>query len=216
MRKAVMGGLVAVMAITLVGCGRKTTRERLHYSKANYTAVKVEATRNAGVKGLPPMRWDHRENAARWTKASLAALEAHGKALPEMVPSDIDQYCPGYPKASHAERKAFWVGLLSALAKHESTWNSKAVGGGGQWFGLVQISPRTAKGYGCKAQSGRALKNGADNLSCAIRIMAHTVPRDGVVSEGWRGVAADWGPFHTAEKRYDMMAWTSAQPYCQK
>ena len=89
------------------------------------------------------------------------------------------------------------------------------MGGGGKWFGLVQIAPATARGYGCAATTGDALKDGEANLSCAIRILAHTVPRDGVVSEGMRGVAADWGPFHSGAKRSDMQQWTSAQPYCR-
>jgi hypothetical protein len=48
-----------------------------------------------------------------------------------------------------------------------------------------------------------------------LRIMAETVPRDGVVSAGMRGVAADWGPFHQGTKREDMRAWVSSQDYCQ-
>jgi len=89
------------------------------------------------------------------------------------------------------------------------------VGGGGRWFGLVQIAPATARGYGCAASSGSMLKDGKANLSCAIRIMARTVSRDGVVSAGMRGVAADWGPFHSSAKRADMRAWVSTQPYCK-
>ncbi|SNS72608.1 transglycosylase SLT domain-containing protein [Tropicimonas sediminicola] len=163
----------------------------------------------------PRMRWDHRPEATKWTTSALTALRTHGAVLPSMVPADIETWCPGYVTASQEDREAFWVGLISALAKHESTWNPSAVGGGGLWFGLVQIAPPTARGYGCKANSGSALKNGADNVSCAIRIMAHTVPRDGVVSQGMRGVAADWGPFHSAAKRADMIAWTRAQPFCE-
>jgi hypothetical protein len=37
--------------------------------------------------------------------------------------------------------------------------------------------------------------------------MGETVPRDGVVSRGMRGVAADWGPFHSSRKREDMRQW---------
>ncbi|WP_425093347.1 hypothetical protein [Tropicimonas sp. S265A] len=44
--------------------------------------------------------------------------------------------------------------------------------------------------------------------------MAVTVPRDGVVSAGRGGVAADWAPFLSETKRNDMIAWTRAQPYC--
>lgn len=160
-------------------------------------------------------RWDHRPEADRWTAATLSALDTHGVALINTVPKDAPTWCPAYALADEAGRKAFWVGLLSALAKHESTWNPRAVGGGGRWFGLVQIAPATARGYGCQATSGEALKSGAANLSCAVRILAHTVPRDGVVSAGGKGVAADWGPFHSASKRADMISYMRAQPYCQ-
>ncbi|MCV2881355.1 lytic transglycosylase domain-containing protein [Actibacterium sp. XHP0104] len=167
---------------------------------------------------LPTMRWDaHRpaEQAERWTRATLAALDSHGADLVTIVPADIANYCPAYPEASEADRRAFWAGLFSSLAKHESTWNPQAVGGGGLWFGLVQIAPATARGYGCAAKTGEDLKQGEKNLSCAVRIAAHTVARDGVVSAGGRGIAADWGPFHSSAKRADIAEWTRAQSYCQ-
>lgn len=159
--------------------------------------------------------WDHRPEADAWTEAALQALDGHGAPLLFTVPNDIEAYCPAYPEASLAERKAFWVNMLSALAKHESTWKPRASGGGGRWHGLLQISPGTARGYGCKARSADALKDGEANLACAIRIMAVTVPRDRVISRGMRGIAADWGPFHQARKRQDMQAWTRAQPVCR-
>ncbi|MCI2398611.1 transglycosylase SLT domain-containing protein [Aliiroseovarius subalbicans] len=174
----------------------------------------VIATKNDPAVALT-MRWDHLGGSGAWTQATMAALASHGAALPATMPADIDAWCPGYRTASLEGRQAFWAGLLSTLAKHESTWNPRAVGGGGKWFGLVQIAPATARGYGCAAGSGEALKSGPANLSCAVRILARTVPRDGVVSQGMRGVAADWGPFHSARKREDMRAWTRAQGYCQ-
>ena len=160
------------------------------------------------------MRWDHVPASDGWTMATLDALDSHGQNLVSTMPADIGAWCPGYVKADAEGRKAFWTGLLSALAKHESTWQPHAVGGGGLWFGLVQIAPATARGYGCAAGSGEALKNGPANLSCAVRILDTTVPRDNVVSAGMRGVAADWGPFHQQSKREDMRAWMLAQPYC--
>jgi hypothetical protein len=165
---------------------------------------------------LPVMRWDHRPEAEIWTRTTLAAVIAPSSPLTEIVPADIKSYCPAYPKASKEDRAAFWSGLLSALAKHESTWKPEASGGGGRWIGLTQISPGTARGYGCEAKSTAALKDGAANLSCAVRIISATVPRDGVVSQGGRGVAADWGPFHSSAKLADMKAWTSKQSYCVK
>ncbi len=165
---------------------------------------------------MPVMRWDHRPEAQAWTEKSLSALSGHAAVLPRTVPGDIESYCPGYETASGEDRKTFWAGLLSALARHESDWRPEAVGGDDKWYGLAQIAPATARGYGCEAQSGEALKDGALNLSCALRIAAVTVPRDGVISQGGRGLAADWAPFLSAAKREDMAAWTSARSYCLK
>ncbi len=164
---------------------------------------------------IPRSRWEGMSNGVLWTRASLAALKTHGAALANMVPADVTDWCPAYPEADLEARRAFWVGLISSLAKHESTFRQTAVGGGGRWYGLLQITPSTARLYKCNARSGAALKDGSANLSCGIRIMSKTVARDGVVSRGMKGVAADWGPFYSSRKRNDMMAYTRAQTYCK-
>lgn len=167
-------------------------------------------------EALPVMAWDHQgPHTDEWTEATLAALKTEGAALLSEVPGDIGTWCPHYVQAEPEERAAFWAGLLSALARFESTWNPRAVGGGGQWFGLVQIAPATARGYGCDADSGTELTDGAENLECAVRIASRTVTRDGVVAAGGGGFAADWGPFASAEKRRQMAQWVSSQSYCQ-
>jgi len=163
---------------------------------------------------LPLMAWEHRPEADSWTTATLTALETHGAPLLQSVPGDIDVWCPGYRTASEEDRAAFWAGVFSALARHESTWNPRAVGGGDRWFGLTQISPATARGYACEARTGSDLLNGAANLACAVRIAARTVLRDGVVASGRRGLAADWAPFLNSSKRSEMIAWTREQPFC--
>lgn len=161
------------------------------------------------------VRWDTEERSARWTKAAMTALDSHGAPLVEMVPDDIDQYCPGYPEASERQRKAFWLNLIASLSYYESTWRPDVSGGGGRWHGLLQISPATAQGYGCEASDASELKDGALNVACGIRIMAETVPRDDVISQGMRGIAADWGPFHQERKRNGIKAYTRKLPYCQ-
>lgn len=178
-------------------------------------STQAEDTVTKAETAMPNMAWDHRPDGTDWTAATLSALDSHGAVLAQTVPEDIAVYCPGYEQASEEDRQMFWSGLMSALAKHESTWRQDAVGGGGRWFGLVQISPGTARGYGCDARSGAALKDGEANLSCAVRIWSETVPRDNVVSAGGGGVAADWGPFHSSRKRNDMINWTRSQSYCQ-
>lgn len=159
-------------------------------------------------------RWDELEAGPEWTAATLEALRGPGVALTAGVPSDIDAWCPGYKTASIEGREAFWVGLLSSLSYHESTFNPRAEGAAGE-DGLMQIKPATARLYGCAATTEAELRNGGANLACAVRIMSRTVARDGVVSEGMRGLAADWGPFHSSRKREDMRNWVSSQSYCE-
>lgn len=164
---------------------------------------------------MPKLRWKNQSDGPDWTRAAMAAIGSHGRALVKTVPRDISAWCPGYPSQDVNGRAAFWAGLLSTLSYHESTWREGAVGGGGLWYGLVQIAPATARTYKCQAGTGEALKDGAMNLSCAVRIMNRTVARDKVVSAGMQGVAADWGPFHSPSKRSDMQRWLSTQPYCR-
>lgn len=183
---------------------------------ASLVLITACATSQVPQDNEPPVaRWDQVPQGSEWTRAALGALDGPAAALVTLVPSDVEAWCPGYKTATPDERKAFWVGLVSALAKHESTWRPAVSGGGGQWHGLLQISPATARGYGCSARDATGLKDGGQNLRCGLRIMAATVPRDGVIDAGGGGVASDWGPFHQADKRADMIAWTRAQPYCQ-
>jgi hypothetical protein len=163
---------------------------------------------------VPRAAWDARPEGALLTRAALSALAGHGAPLTRSQPADIAAWCPAYPGADEAQRAAFWAGFLSALAKHESRWRADAVGGGGQWFGLLQIGPATARGYGCRATSGAHLVHGPANLSCAVRILAATVPRDAAIAAGGRGAAADWGPMTVPEKRSEMQAWLRGQEYC--
>lgn len=165
---------------------------------------------------MPPMQWDVRPEGKQWTQTTLEALEAHDDVLAETVPADVAAWCPGYATASIEDRRAFWAGLMSAVARYESTWNPKASGGGGRYIGVMQISPVSASYHQCEANTVSELKDGAENLECATQMMAKAVANDGlVVGGGNRGIGRDWMPFRNAEKRAAMAAWTRAQPYCQ-
>lgn len=163
--------------------------------------------RDMGPTELPVTRWDHRPEAPMWTQATLNALKREGAVLLSAMPQDVDTYCPAYRSATDDERGAFWTGLFSAIAQYESTWNPKAVGGGGRYLGLLQISPQTARSAGCDAN---ALKDGTENLSCAVKIAARKANYSGV-----QGVVSDWGPMHDASKRKAISSWTRSQSYCQ-
>lgn len=218
-------GIVAICAFGAFGTGAPALAEdsagagdTLTDASAPTPAPVAPAAAAPGqMTVIPRARWDHRPDGGDWTAAAWAALDGPGAGVLSIVPRDIDTWCPAYRDAGPAQRKAFWVGFVSALARHESTHRAQAVGGGGRWFGLMQIAPATARGYGCAAGTGEALKDGPANLTCALRIMAVTVPRDGVIADHdgrWRGVAADWGPLTSRQRRDDMAGWLRRQSYC--
>ena len=179
-----------------------------------FVSAPVEA--KAKKTALPAMRWDNAPKASEWTTEALQQVADHDTELTGTVPDDIAVYCPGYAKASKDERRAFWVGLLSATASYESGFNAAAVGGAGRYVGLMQISVPTARLYGCDATSAAGLKDGSANLSCAVDIVAPHVAADGMVAgKGNRGIARDWGPWSKAKTRATIAAWTSQQAYCQ-
>lgn len=164
----------------------------------------------------PPMQWDGQAQAPEWTKSAMQAVSEKDPVLAATVPADIETWCPGYATADLSDRRAFWVGLLSAVARHESGWNPAAAGGGGRYVGLMQISPQTARAHDCDAQSSGALKDGTANLTCAVEIFAKDVGRDGLVAgPGNRGFGRDWMPFRKDNTRADLAGWTRAQPWCQ-
>jgi hypothetical protein len=172
----------------------------------------------ADTETVPVTQWDHRPEASEWTVSTMSAIASHGTPLIETPLADIEQFCPGYESASERDRQAFWVGLFSGLAKYESTWNPRAAGAGGRYRGLLQIFPQTAQSHGCQINGAGELYEGRKNLSCAVRIAARAVGRDGVVVGGpgnWGGVAADWPPLRDAAKRADIAAFTRSQSYCQ-
>ena len=218
------GGWVHCTLVTQDGAMKRFVKKmRSTFAAALLVAFSVAGCANGlttevsakSMSFLPAMRWDHRPEAKQWTTRSLAVVAANDARLAKQVPKDIEKWCPAYPNASMPERRAFWAGLLSATAKHESTWNPRAAGGGGKWIGLMQISPATARQYGCEAKTSKALKDGAANLACAVRIMSAQVNRDGVVAgKGNRGIGRDWAPFRSASKRADIAGWTSKQDYC--
>lgn len=167
-----------------------------------------------GAEPLPAMHWDGRDNSAEWTDATLAALDAEGAVLMSRVPADVMEYCPSYASQSPENRKAFWAGFLSVVAKYESSHNPRAKGGGGRYQGLMQISTATARNFGCDG----SMLDAKANMACAVKIAARQIGQDNAIARsggGWRGVARDWMPLRNKAKRADIAAWTSKQFYCK-
>lgn len=199
MQRLILAGMAA---LTLTACGT---------SDAVRSATTAPTIAPTNIRH-PEMSWG--TDNAEWTAAALQALNEEGVTLLSTVPADVMQFCPGYAKQSRENRAAFWAGLISRVARHESSHNASAKGGGGRYLGLMQISRPTAKANGC----GGSLLKGEDNLRCAVRIVARQVAKDKAIvggKGGWRGVARDWMPLRNASKRADIANFTKKQSYCQ-
>ncbi|MDO5605653.1 MAG: lytic transglycosylase [Paracoccus sp. (in: a-proteobacteria)] len=164
-----------------------------------------------GVPDLPAMQWDDQEMGAEWTVATLAALDAEGAALMSQVPADVLEYCPSYARQSHENRRAFWAGLISAMARQEGAGSGA----------VMRVSAAQARSHGC----GGAMSDVQANLSCAVRIAARQVITDNAIaatsgggaaeSRSWRGAARDWLSLRNPARRGQIANWTRSQSYCR-
>ena len=207
-------GIMVLAALALAGCGAIEAGRQATTAPTIAPVERPSVTgRLASAVGLrkeqPAMRWG--EDNPEWTDAALAALDSEGVTLLSTVPSDVMQFCPGYATQTRENRKAFWAGLVSAVAHHEGASQ-------GSPRGLLRLSrPQTQEGA---CGTG---EDGAGNLRCAVRIMAREVTRDGAIAGGaevqggrsWRGLARSWMPLRSREKRAEIASWTRRQSYCR-
>ena len=208
--------MLALATLVLAGCGAVEAGRQATTAPTIVPVERPSATgRLASAVGLrkeqPAMRWG--EENAEWTEAALAALTSEGVTLLSTVPTDVMQFCPAYATQTRENRAAFWAGLVSAVAHHDG------VAQGGRRLGLLRISRPAAQENGC----GGSMENGADNLRCAVRIMAREVARDGAIAggtetaggRGWRGLARSWVPLRSSAGRAEVANWTRRQSYCR-
>ena len=120
--------LVPLAALAFLAACQSTMTPQSE-SKAQEDAQQMQ------LASQPPMRWGQAAGSDQWTQATLSALDREGVTILSRVPGDISAFCPNYENLNPTGRKAFWAGLLSAVAKHESTYNPKASGGGGYVLG---------------------------------------------------------------------------------
>jgi hypothetical protein len=152
-----------------------------------------------------------------------------GSELLTAAPRDVEAYCPSYDDLNQEQRRAYWVYLLSRLARFESSHDpsvsyeenfNDAQGNRVISRGLLQLSKESANGYGCGIGDATELHDPETNIRCGVRILNRWVAeRDGVIAARingqWRGAARYWSPFRDDSKREQIASATAAQPYCQ-
>lgn len=173
--------------------------------------------------------WDDKPDGRAWTKIAIRGIERFGVALltGEDV-GDASTYCPRYKRLDLQERGRFWVKLISAMAKKESSFkeglnytesfndntNTRVVS-----RGLLQISRESAKSYGCKIEAGVDLLQADFNLPCGIKILNRWVARDSRIGSGkieaWRGGARYWSVLRNGPSKEIIVKSVSELSFCK-
>jgi hypothetical protein len=179
--------------------------------------------------------WADSNKDGSWTRIAERAVAA--STLPKLHPQDVRFFCPSYAGLSTKERKKFWVGLLSAMAKPESNfqpqryYQEKFTDRKGKPVisrGLLQISIESAnqKRYSCGVPYPAKLHDPATNLQCGTKILARWVSTDGVIakrsvprqapSSTYYGGGRYWSVLR-ADKGHltNIAAFTRQLPFCQ-
>jgi hypothetical protein len=187
------------------------------------------ARRGPAAQGAGPAfvaDWDDLPRGAEWTAHVRGALADFGGPLLEAVPSDRAEYCPGFDAQTPLEREAFYVGLISRMARFESgfdpdtSFQESFTNSQGERVvsrGLLQLSHESANGYpNCRPVEDQELHDPATNLRCAVAILTRLVPRDATIGSGRAGGAAYWSVLrNTSDKRPRIVEYTRALEVCR-
>ena len=122
-----------------------------------------------------------------WSQHVAATLETEGADMLKVDPKDEVRWCPGLSKMSLKDRKKFYVYLVSAMAKYESSFKPETkytesfTDSSGRKVisrGLLQISLESSKGYGCGFTTGEEMHDPKKNLACGVKILNRWIGRD--------------------------------------
>lgn len=204
----------------------KSADIKKYCSTINGATQKTDATSIDAVQDYAA--WAKKNTDGSWTAAAEAAVASSN--LPGAVPKDIDKFCPGYKVQDVSNRKFFWVGLLSIVARPESNfkpetkYTEKFKDSNGKNVisrGLLQISIESAnqKRYSCGIKRAEDLHDPAINLTCGIKILDAWMMNDNVIAtygnEPSRGGGRYWSTLREKNKHLpELTAFTRALKVC--
>lgn len=168
--------------------------------------------------------WDQMPQGKAWTDVTLKALDELGGSLFTMsVPADASVYCERFSQLDRDEKKAFFVQLISAMARYESSFRpataykesfTDAKGNRVVSRGLLQMSLESARSYGCPIKTAVELHDPEINLRCAVQALNKWIPTDGKLGSGSKGGARYWGVLRNSKAK-KIHAKTRSLPFCQ-
>lgn len=172
-------------------------------------------------------RWEAKNrDGAAWSQYVYDQIPALAPNLLNRTPADMRSFCPGYASLSTADKKNFWVYLLSAMSELESgqdptqTYTENFKDAKGNYVvssGLLQISIESGNAYGCGFANQSQTLSPEKNLACGLRILNKWIGSDGVIAgksgSTWLGGARYWSVLRNHQSQ--IAGWTQAQDICR-
>lgn len=191
--------------------------------------VSPSPTPDAETLAVAPIWEAAKTDGKKWTAHVMTQLDVLGDDLLDVIPADGTTFCPKYNSLTRAQRKNFWVYLMSQMTKYESSFNTNlkytedfddSNGNPVISAGLLQISIESGNAYGCAFKSTSDLLDPYQNLSCGIRILNRWMGKDariaGKVSGSWKGGARYWAVLRSTNSPYaNIVAATKAISICK-
>lgn len=190
--------------------------------------VTVDPTEPDEIDELGKARWESSSGENReWTVYTFKKIDTAAPDLIKKTPGDIENFCPSYPSLRPAQKKNFWIYLLSAMAELESNFNpalnytedfTDSSGRRVVSRGLLQLSMESGLAYGCPLKKETDLNSPTANLDCALRIINRWIKTDGVIRGGgtgaWKGGARYWAVLRKTEHYERIRGWTKLLSIC--
>lgn len=179
--------------------------------------------------------WDSQSQGDLWTEYVFKALNELGAPLLAISEvGDAKEYCPRFASLTEAERRQFYIMLISSMARFESgfkpelKYQESFKDSDGRYIisrGLTQMSIESANGYGCKIARAEDLHDPETNLRCTVRVLAKWIPQDKMIGsygispktgkEAHLGGGRYWAVLRkTSESRVRIQAKTKALAFC--
>ena len=133
------------------------------------------------------------------TRITLEELSYLNDDFYAQTPRDIRFWCPAFRRQSLEGRKAFYLALISGIARYETDFRAhvKYLETGGHYSrGLLQLGQQSLSYYpgGSRCDvSGdpRQLHDLQENISCGVMLLDHWIRRDGYIASGGNGGKGD-------------------------
>ncbi len=164
----------------------------------------------ADISQFEPVAWE-KQNVSRreWSRMIYSVIEnEQPEMLDDHVAKDIELFCPRYNSLTRDQRLNFWGQFFAALAKPESNWNpTSQMVESSQGIdpvtnkrvmseGLLQLSYQDEKSYDIDCgfdwnrdsqlspkDPRKTILNPLLNLRCGVKIMAHRLRKDMVITK---------------------------------